>query len=614
MSFKFEIQTVLEGALVKLNVANVIPDVEWPAMEQHGDYSSNIAMVLAKKMKKSPLEIAKEIVRSLPKLDFVENVKIENPGFINFYLKKKNLVEALLKIPSKSDKLDREKPGKIVLEHTNVNPNKALHIGHLRSACLGSACEKILEFMGADVETQYYVDDTGVQIATFYLGISELAVRRRENEKYDHYAGRAYVEAAHAIEKNKKILKMREKILKTLDNQEDQKATEKIITAVEKTLKANLETASEFGIDYDLLVWESEVLKNKLWERALGLLSRMPVYYKAKSGKNKGCWVIKYSDGNEKVLIKSNQTVTYTGKDVAYHLWKFNKLGVDFKYSQYPVKTQKKILWTTCEHGKKNDSFGKAKKVVNFIDVRQSYPQNAVKECLKSMNYSKEAENFHHVSYGVVSLSPKTARALGLENNREKNQHAMSGRLGLVVLVDDLLDLLETKIRQKHAQSPHPRKIAASALKYYMLKHNTFSDIVFDYEQALDLYGNTGPYLQYTGARMNSVLQKVKKMNRVKGVNLEEYEPSSEEVALARWLVHFSEIAAESGKQFAPNLLCNYLFELAKRFNSFYNEKPIIQRAEGKSASRFRISLTRNSHRILSQGLTLIGVEVLDKM
>ncbi|MBM3256600.1 MAG: arginine--tRNA ligase, partial [Candidatus Moranbacteria bacterium] len=502
---------------------------------------------------------------------------------------------------------------KIVLEHTNANPNKALHIGHLRSACLGNACEKILEFLGNNVETQYYVDDTGVQVATFYLGISELGVGQKENEKYDHYAGRAYVKAAQAIEKDKKILKIREKILKTLDNQEDKKIADEIITKVEKVLKANLETVGEFGIDYDLLVWESEIIKNKLWEKTRDILSGLPVYYKANSGKNKGCWVIKTSDGKEKVLIKSDQTITYTGKDIAYHLWKYAKLSEGFKYAKYPVSTQKKDLWTTCEHGKKNDIFGKADRVVNFIDARQSHLQKVIRECLKSMNFSKEAESFHHVGYGVVSLSSKTARELGLEDDKEKNQYAMSGRRGLIVLVDDLLNLLEKKIRQKHAESPYPRKIAASALKYYLLKHNTFSDIVFDYEQALDIYGNSGPYLQYTCARMKSVLKKAKSPNFSRkdftGITL-----CPEETAVIRWLIHFSEIIKEAGGQFAPNLLSNYLFDLAKRFNSFYNRKPILKSREGKMTSRFRVFLTKITLETLSRGLNLIGIEVLDKM
>ncbi len=594
--------------------------VERPADEQFGDYSSNLAMLLAKILKKRPMEIAKEISVELhQKLNFVEKIQIEAPGFINFYLKKKVFFEELKKIKTEGEKYGsvlKQKNCKILLEHTNVNPNKALHVGHLRSACLGNSCEKILRFLGYPVETEYYVDDTGVQVAISALGIKQLSLEPLPEEKYDHYAGRAYVEAMQTLEEKPLMENEKNKLLETLDKQTG-KNLDFLKDFVQKVLQANLWTVEQFAIDYDLLVWESDILQNHFWQETFEILKNNPQFQLIKSGKNKGCWVLKNQENQEKVIVKSNGNLTYTAKDLAYHFWKFSLLKADFKYAKWTKNSQKKSLWTTSQEGKSYSEFGKADRVINFIDGRQSFPQEIIRNCLQEIGQEKKAENFFHIGYGVVSLAPRTAREIGLELSNSKKQYAMSGRKGFVFLADDLLELLDKKIKQKYPEGENSREIAVSAIKYFMLKHNTFSDIVFDHNQVLDLYGNTGPYLQYAFARSNKVVNKSlnqKKLSELSFNNFKHIELSSEETKLLRWIIHFPEIVAEAGKQYAPNLICAFLFELASRFNTFYNKKPILKNKEGEEVTSFRILITIATAQILKNGLALLGIKTLEKM
>lgn len=619
--YKQEIKNEINKIIEDLQVKKVKFTVEKPIEEKFGDYATNIAMVLPKLLKKSPLEIAKEVAAKFPKLDFIERIEIEHPGFINFHVRKSYMIDNLGKIFSAKEKYGEKNVGqgkKVVLEHTAVNPNKALHIGHIRSSCLGGACENILKFLGYEVEVEYYVDDTGVQVAVSALGALEMEIDPKPKEKYDHFAGRAYVEAMKALEGNKKLEKKKDLIISSLDKQ-DGKELKFLKEFVTHVINANLETIKDFGIEYDLMVWESDILRGKFWEKTFDILKKCPNFYLVKEGKNKGCWVMKGISEEEKVIVKSNGVVTYTGKDIAYHLWKYNLLGDDFKYKKWPKNIQSKPLFTTSQDGKPSEEFGHAESIVNFIDIRQAFPQEIVKNSLEVLGFKKEAENFKHIAYGIVSLNPRTARELGIELEAGKNQYAMSGRDGMVVLADDLLNLIEAKLKQKHKDAPDPRKIAAAAIKYLMLTHNTYSDIVFSYDKALDIYGNSGPYLQYTYARCGSVLRKANKMfpdfSTEKSIeSYKELRLSEQEISIMRWLIHFPEVILEAGKSYAPNLLCNYLYELCSRFNTFYNKRPIIESKKGPISSNFRLLLTAATFQILENGLKLLGIERIKKM
>jgi len=613
---KDKIIKVLKKTLQELKMQQKNILVEHPEKEIHGDYASNIALVLAKDFGLSPMKIAKQIVENFPETQLIKKIEIVQPGFINFFLKEDFLIKKLKEIVSSGKKFGSANIGqnkKVVLEHTNVNPNKALHIGHLRNACLGNSVERILKFLGYDVEVQYYVDDTGVQVAGTVLAVTELGIKPKKNEKYDHFASRAYVEATKRLKENPELKIKQSEIIQSLDNQKGRLAdfAKKMTT---KIIYDNLNTMYAFGIDYDLLVWESDILTSGFWEKAFEVLRKSNAFVKFKSGKYEDCWVIKKVLGDDKVIIKSDGVVTYTGKDIAYHLWKFDLLGKDFLYKAWSKKIQAKDLWTTSREGMASNKLGKADLVINFIDVRQIFPQQVVKKSLEILGYKKQSKNLIHVGYGIVSLSPKTAKELGVDISDKKTQYAMSGRKGIGVLADDILNLIEKKIKINHPESPAIYDVAIGAIKYYMLSYNTYSNIVFDYEQALSLYGNTGPYLQYTYTRCKSILMKARK--RYKNVDVKQsYDnPNIEEVAILRWIYRFPEIVQKAGSQYAPHLICDFLFELARRFNTLYEKHPILVHQKNREVSNFRILLTIAVGRIIESGLNLLGVNAPEKI
>lgn len=609
-SIKKSILEKISGYLSDHGLADEKIDIERPLDEKNGDYSTNIAMVISKKLKRNPREIAEEIIAKTYFGDVFERVEVAGGGFINFYFSKKALADNINEIIEKKSDYGKTDFGigkKVVLEHTNVNPNKALHVGHLRNACLGSAIEKILEATGYDVEVQNYIDDTGVQVAATALGLRELNPIQKEGEKYDHFASRVYVEAIEKMEQDPAFKDKQTEIICALDKHEGEIAVY-VKDLAKKILIENLKSMREFEIDYDLLVWESDIIGFEFWLSAFELLKKSDKFYKAEEGKNAGCYVIEGVMGEQKVIVKSNSVVTYTGKDIAYHLWKYNLLKKDFLYKKFDETQQSKELFTTDPQGHKEDCFGRADVVVNIVDVRQSFPQQAVKESLKVLGYQDQSEKLNHVGYGVVNLSSKTAENLGVDVSSDRSSYAMSGRKGIGVLADDLLKEAIKLVKKNHPQTEAAKEVALGAIKYYMLNYNPYSDITFDLETAINIYGNSGPYIQYAHARCASLIKKV--ADRAEGEPTQEY--NKVELSLAKCLEQYNDVVLSSADNFSPNSLCNYLFELAKKFNAFYATCPIINESDDIFSSRMR--LVKSTKQILSNGLELLSIPSPDKM
>ena len=610
-----KIKDTLQKIATDLGASGVAFTLEKPPKIEFGHWSTNAAMIMAKVLQEPPQILAQEIIKKWPAMPEIEKIEVKGPGFINFYLKESYFIDLLAEIVKSGADYGRSQHGlkrKVVLEHTNVNPNKAMHIGHLRNAALGASCEKIMEFAGYDVEAQYYVDDTGVQVAVTVLGLEEFKTKPESDEKFDHFALRTYVQAMDLIEKNQDAQMKQAQIIQDLDKQ----AGKSVAAAKElatKVVYSNLETMHNYGVDYDLLVWESDILQNGFWLEAYEVLRLSPQFEFIEDGEKAGCWVIKGVIGDDKVIIKSDGVVTYTGKDIAYHMWKFDLLDKDFKYCQWPNAEQAKPLFTTCQTGQSKKTFGSADIVVNFVDVRQSYPQQAVKEGLLALGFHDQSSHLHHIGYGVVSISPATAKRLGLDTSSGKSRYAMSGRKGIGVLADDLLDIVKEKIKEDYPDSPANTEIALGAIKYQMLKYNTYSDIVFDYDQALDINGNSGPYLQYAHARCVSVISKAKAA-KIKPSTKSYSGINADEAAVADKLSQFNSILHEAMHHYAPSLLCNYLFELAQTYNSFYNNNRILSNDEKPETKAYRLLLTMATEQVMRNGLDLLGIPAPEKM
>ncbi|QGQ95433.1 arginine--tRNA ligase [Paenibacillus psychroresistens] len=588
--------------------------IEHPIHTDHGDYSTNIAMLLAKVLRKSPLQIANEIKANLEKAEILDGlfykITVAAPGFINFYVDWQvwALREFKASIPTKE---------KILIEHTSINPNKSAHIGHLRNSCIGDALAHMLTFAGNQVEVHNYIDDLGNQLADTVVGILHTKTEQSFT-RFGDYCWETYAEVNQAYKVNSDLQEERTKVLHSLEAGHSNLAWVGSLVA-EKIVREQLEEMKQFGIHYDVLVWESNIVKEGFWASAFALLQQTQVFHKVSNGKLKGCWVLKNPDELEtnadsnfqadKVLVRSNGILTYTAKDIAYHLWKFGLLNKDFTYKKFTDR-----VWSTDPQGIKK-KIGQADVVINVIDQRQEYPQTMVKLALEVLGFSEQAGRLKHVSYGVVSLSPETAAGIGIDVSSGKSAYAMSGRQGIGIKVSELLDQMEIIIQQKRKRNKglSSRAIAAAAIRYYLLKYHLQTEVVFDLQQATEISGNSGVYLLYAHARAVSIMNKASKIQLsgakkqviLAGLEVQEYH-------LLRQIAYWPESFQSAVNQLSPHLICGYAFELANLFNHFYSTCPILKAPAHKI--ELRIWLTQLFQETLQTALQVLGMPTPKQM
>ncbi|MEK7584276.1 MAG: arginine--tRNA ligase, partial [Patescibacteria group bacterium] len=432
-----------------------------------------------------------------------------------------------------------------------------------------------------ETEVQYYVDDTGVQVADTFVALKEFGGAPAQGQKFDHFCWDRYAQINAAYQKDSQLLEKRSHVLHALEDADSREAFE-VKELASRILNDHLSSMADFGVSYDLLVWESDILRFEFWKRAFEVLQKSDSFTKETEGKNKGCWVLKTGEKSQdeehspdKILVKSDGTVTYTGKDIAYHLWKFDLLGKDFRYGIWKKAPQKEPLATTDAKGKKSSKYGRADRVYNVIDVRQAYPQAMVKLALEKLGYEKESKQLKHVSYGVVKLA---------------GEGQMSGREGKGVKVDDLLRMVTEhvstqaySVQSKRSDAPvSDREIAVGVIKYFMLRYNPHSEIVFDLKEAGAITGNTGPYIQYAYARASGILVKadIHSFPKLPTGNL-----SLAEARLAKQLYRWVSVVEGVSETLNVNDITQYAFQLANSFNSFY-EAHLVLKAEEPDRTR----------------------------
>jgi arginyl-tRNA synthetase len=642
---------MLVADVITTNVKNAFKDlydfdlsqvgVEHPQNPSWGDYSTNAALVASKSLGKSPLTLAKGILQWLQGVDlrdYFEDVSIAGPGFINFALSREYLLLQALAVLVESGKFGSSHVGggkKIALEHSNVNPNKAAHIGHLRNAVIGQFVERVYEFIGYDVAVQYYSNDLGVQVSTSLLGMEKLRgdLDPANYKKFDHYAWDVYAKISRMLDTDPVLKKELDEMLVKLDNREPE-VSQKQSDLSKRILKDNLMTFAALEISYDLIVYESSIKDMLMWEKAFDILKKSSKIYLATSGASKGCWLVKMHDEDssdsgtdnttreveeDKIIVRSNGIPTYTGKDIAYHMWKFGVLDIDFKYDKLDLGNQDTVLYETSTIGDSNVTFKGSDIVMDVVDVRQTYAMGVVRKTLEYLSYETAAQNFIHINYGHVYLSNSTAIQMGFSSSdTSASQIAMSGRKGVGVKIDDFIELVEKSLKNNFGDFPHIKDVRNAVIKFDMLRYDTFQDIVFDIDDALNMKGFTGPYIQYTHARINSLLEKAGYQvdsgsldYRVKGFNSLELNSSAE--GILRTMYKFPEVVMQSAKQYAPNLVCVYLYELCQKFNSFYNDSPILT-AETQDIKDFRLFLTASTGQLIKNGLYLLGINAVDRM
>ena len=616
--------------------------IEQPKQPEFGEMALPVAFQLAKQLKKAPRVIATEVAESLPRVEGVAAVEVAGNGYLNVRLDRTAYALGLLQ-PS-SNGVPKQ-TSKIIVEHTNINPNKAAHIGHLRNAVLGDTFVRMLRATGEQVEVQNYIDNTGVQVADVVVGFHYLEKKSRAEleqliaqPRFDYYCWDLYARTSSYYKEFPESLEWRKQTLHDIESGDGEVAELGHLVA-DAIVKAHIATMVRLGIEYDVLPRESEILHLKFWATAFELLKERKAIYLETEGKNAGCWVMPGSafsdhkeDEDSKVIVRSNGTVTYVGKDIAYQLWKFGLLGKDFYYRLWHTYDDGHKLWVSTDQptGEPAPSFGGARRVYNVIDSRQSYLQDVVEAGLRALDFKEQADASVHFAYEMVALTPATCVELGIELSEEDKKRSyveVSGRKGLGVKADDLINTLVAKALEE-VDSRHPEaseeerrrvatQIAVGALRFFMLKFTRNTVIAFDLGEALSFEGETGPYVQYAAVRAAKIRQRLAE----RGESLPAFSQILTAEAFARQLgsedfwqlllgASRHEVAIEravsSGE---PAHVARYAFQLAQSFNNFYHAYHILSE-EDPERRTFLLWLADYFRSQLERTLAVLGIEV----
>jgi arginyl-tRNA synthetase len=642
-----------------LKIGAPLPD--FPPRLEMGDLSIAACFELAKQLRQSPRKIAEQLAARLLPLPSVERVSVAGGGYINFYLDRAQVASGLFRLRTSPPEPRVAVKGKVLVEHTSINPNKAAHIGHLRNAVLGDTFVRLLRFRGNPVEIQNYIDNTGVQVADVVVGFVHLEKRSLADIRkliqdpairFDYYCWDLYARVFQYYAEAEDALALRAEALKAIEEGHGEMAAiaDLVSTAI---VRKHLETMERINVRYDLLVEESEILRLEFWKYAFEVLKQTGAVRYEESGKNAGCWVMSLAEaanaettdeefGSEdvKIIVRSNGTVTYVGKDIAYHLWKFALLGRNFGYQRFHCYADGQPVWRTApDAAAETPAFGHGAAAYSVIDTRQSYLQSIVAAAFRALGFQEEACNLHHFAYAVVGLSPRCAEEMGLAltaADRQRSYIEVSGRKGLGVKADDLIDRLVEKATQEVQarqmtedpveQAAYARMIAVSALRYFLLKFSRRMIIAFDFKEALAFEGETGPYLQYSVVRARNIFRKFQESHPgfspqrlgglVSAYQLKMFLTGKDGDAFWELILLAAQLEMVADQAIAaaePAVVAKYAFRLAQAFNNFYHRYHILSEAD-PARQDFLLYLVHLVSETLSCTLDLLGIKVPERM
>ena len=654
---------------------------EVPPRTELGDLAFPIAFELAKQIKKktgekrAPRVIAESLKSALESIEGIDRVEVAGAGYLNVFFDRAKLIgelaaEQAIAVEPATD------ARKLMVEHTSINPNKSAHIGHVRNAVLGDTFVNILRAGGNRVEVQNYIDNTGVQVADVVVGFMHIQKMTLEDIKaldsslpeerpFDYYCwdlytgvGAFYREGGADGEPNPERLKLRIEVLHAIEEGNNPTAELADYVAT-RNVEQILDTMERLGIRYDLLARESEILHLHFWERAFQLMKERGVIHLAEEGRNRGCWVMPFESHtgtdeheSDKIIVRSNGTVTYTGKDIAYQLWKLGQLGLDFNYKPFRSDDDGHATWITTTEPNAvvqpevpRPNFGGGAIVYNVIDSRQSYPQEIVRKGVAAVVPELGEEASVHLSYEMVALSPAACEELGIELSEEDRKRPyieMSGRKGLGVKADDLINRLEAdaleEVKTRHPELSEKEMretahaIATGALRYFLLKFTRNSVIAFDFKEALSFEGETGPYCQYAAVRANSIFRKldeqgvrtrsgsdgvssrtIAEKDRDSVASVLSGETGDEIWSLLMLAARREESNAQAIASAEPAFVAKYTFNLAKAFNLFYHRHRIIAE-EDEIKRTVLIAVADYTRRQLTAAMATLGIAVPERM
>lgn len=633
-----EVRELVSSALTSAGYPVIEFNVSEPPQHAFGDLSCNVAFLLSKHLKKPPTKIATELAEAIrPRLQGSYILSADPAGgYINFRANYARLSPATLShVLSNPENYGYPNSGQdmhIVIEHTSINPNKALHVGHMRNVIIGDTLYRIMRATNHRTTVLNYIDDSGVQIADIVVGFKFAGfpvAPPTKNQKFDHYCGdEVYVKINEIYEKDPQVAEKRKLVLKEIEEGKSEIAR----FAMEITLRVlqeQLKTCWRMKAHYDLLNFETHIVGSKLWSKAFELLKSNGIAKYETEGKNKGCWVIegKEKEEEDKVLVRSDGTATYIAKDIPYAAWKLGLVEDPFYYQEYTKQWDGSTLYaTTLADGSNSKSIGKkfngGQRVITIIDSRQSRLQRIISQVLSKIGVGGSHKYFH-LSYEAVTLSSDTAKEFGIDIGDRQFMH-MSGRKGIYVNADYVLDALHTKA-YKEVKTRNPDfsdqqlnkiadEISISAIRYNMIKQDLDKIITFDIKESLSLEGDTGPYLQYAYARSQRILEK-SEQSIIAGKTDFAFDrlTNESEIALIKEIAKLDLVVENAAKSLCPKSLARYAYNLAMTFNLFYEKVPVL-REQDNEVRMARLGLVKAFGIALKNTLEVLGITALDRM
>lgn len=627
-----------------LEAAGASPDsvqLSTPPERAFGERATNVAFRLAPERREAPRQIAAAIAAQFDRngYTFLKSVEPAGTGFINFRLDYAafipHTISAIAQHPDTFGRRENSSPQRIVVEHTSVNPNKEWHIGHARNAILGDVLMRLLRLAGHAVDVQNYIDDTGLQAAQAIYGLQTFPEQPQADEKFDHFAGRAYVKIAAELGLERELQADRDQ----LPEGEERKNADIRLTninrlqngvlatmhalesgeyrgLIERILDAQLLTAYRLGAFYNLLNWESHLVQSHLFEEAMRRLEHSPSVYTSTEGRYQGAVVIETGNAQEgqepkrEVLIRSNGLPTYVAKDIAYSIWKFGLLPDRLRYVDYVTQPNGVMLRSTALEGDVAGG-GPPDRVINVIAVHQTQAQDAVREGLRAGGFDAASAHLVHLDYGMVST------AAGRISGRKGTSVSADG------VIDEVVRVALERVTEKRSQDLDDEQMEAiaeavgvGALRYFMVQYNPLRDIVFDVANVVSYDGNTGLYVQYALVRMFAILRRASAEHGIEDAKIAAGDAGllehEQERRLIFHLASYPEAVATAARTLAVNLIAEYAFDLATIFNQFYRDCGVLN-AESELRNA-RLLLVRTVRDVLVNACGVLGVPVIERL
>ena len=616
---------------VKKNVSKIIEEkgydrvgfVVEPSKGGFGDITCNVAFLLAKSLKKSPQEIAQEFAGAYDTSQSKELNKVEahQSGYLNFFLDVNSFNKSVLLESQKENygSIDIGKNSKVIVEHTSVNPNKALHIGHLRNVTIGDAISRILSKVNHDVKILNYIDDSGLQVADLIAGFKfgGFSETPPAGEKFANYCGdTVYVKITAKYESDKELESRRSEILKELEDPTSETAKfGKMITR--KILSDQLDTVWNLGVSYDCLNFESDILYSKLWEKVFERMKSENLIRLEDEGDNAGCWILPIENEDDKILVRSNGAATYVAKDIPYAAWKLGVLNDPFNYAKYTTQSNGKVLYeTTLDEAQIPKQSFAANKVITIIDNRQANLQKIVTNLMSKFN---PESSYVHLGYEAVTLSSETAKLLG--NKTDGREVQMSGRKGLYINADEIIEKLEKRIYLESKErntglddaslNEIAHNVANGTIRYELIKPDLDKIITFDINTSLKLEGDTCSYIQYSCVRAARILEKSDKKPDF-NASFDQLN-TQHDLNLIKQIGMFEIFVNDAAKNYSPKVIAKYCYGLAVAFSSFYEHAKVLK-AETPELVNARLCLVLSFGLTLEKALDLLGITVPQRM